>query len=171
MDDLIFSSTAPKLWGAGYSAFPCRPGGKEPAIKNQYSYSDNIASAERQRDWLTSFPNGNIGVPLGRKLPDGTVFGAMDVDMNEYSRFIGGTIGYCPVIKRSPRGLTFFGRFPANSKSSKIKRFDGTVVCDVLITKAYTIIAPSIHPSGQPYEWAGDKALWECTYEELPYVE
>jgi hypothetical protein len=171
MANNIFAATAPKCWSAGYVAIPCRFRGKEPLIKSQYSYTDNIPSAERQRDWLSSFPDANIAVLLGTKLPDDTILGALDVDVPEYSAFIGASIGFCPAVKKSPRGMTYFVRLPAGTKKAKLKRFDEKAVCDVLTTSSYTLISPSIHPSGAVYEWASDKALWEISYMELPYVE
>lgn len=171
MGDSIFASVAPLCWSNGYSVFPCRPGGKEPAIKSQHSYIDNIPSAERQREWLSQFPDANVGLLLGKKLPDGTVLAALDTDVPEYSRLIGSLAGNCPAIKKSPRGLTYFIRMAEGTKSFKLKNHEGKAVCDVLVTKAYSILPPSIHPSGSPYEWATEKAIWQCKFEELPYVE
>lgn len=171
MTERIFANCAPLLWGAGYSAIPCQEQGKAPAITDQYSYADNIPSATRQAEWLRNFPDNNIAVVLSTKFPDGTILGALDVDDDRYSGFVGAVIGYCPVIKKSPRGLTYFVRLPADSKKTAIKGLDGKGAIDVLAKKSLVIIAPSIHPNGDAYECVGDKRLWECSYEELPYVE
>ncbi len=171
MSNRIFATHAPMLWAAGYSAIPCKKEAKSPLIKNQYSYADNIPSADRQVEWLRKYPEGNIAVVMGTKLPDGTILGALDVDDDRYSSFVGSILGYCPAIKRSPRGLTYFVRFPAAFKKSVIKDHNGKSVCDILAKSSYVIIPPSIHPDGPEYKWAGAKPLWECKYEELPYVE
>lgn len=168
--DRIFLSTASPLWGAGYSAIPCRK--KAPAINSHPSYQDNLPSKETQADWLTKFPNCNIGVVMGTKIGDGTILAALDIDNDPYCSFIRAVVGNCLVKKKGQRGETIFVRLPEGQKTTTFKRHDKEPVVDILAGGKLCIIPPSIHPkTNEPYVWTGEKELAECAPQDLPFVD
>ena len=62
----IFAQTAPAYYAAGVPVIPLHFQDKRPAVHGWNKYADEMPTAEEQAGWIKSFPNGNIGLVLGK---------------------------------------------------------------------------------------------------------
>ena len=61
----IFEQFAPTYWAAGLPVVPLRHKNKMPEIKQWSLYGSCMPTDAEMQHWLASFPEGNIGLPLG----------------------------------------------------------------------------------------------------------
>ena len=148
------------LWYAthGLPVFPLKPRSKEPLTP--HGFKDATTDPAQVEEWYRQWPDANIG------LPTGAVSGrlAMDVDPRN-----GGAASLDGLILEH-------GRFPTTAEQQTggggrhiVFRHPGCPVpktlapgIDLKGDGGYIVVAPSIHPSGNPYIWdglAGAKAL------------
>jgi putative DNA primase/helicase len=148
------------LWYAkqGFPVFPCRARRKEPLTRRGFK----DASTERAQieAWWTTWPNANIGIPTG------TPRGLLVLDCDPRNGGPGDRadlIAQCGEIPSTAEQITggggrhvFFhysgGPVPKTLAPGIELKGDG----------GYVIVAPSVHPSGNPYQWdgiTGPKAL------------
>jgi hypothetical protein len=146
----VFAETAPSLWASGIPVIPLRPASKRPAISRWQVFCDRLPTSAEQAAWLSAFPDGNIGLPLGQS--SGLV--ALDVDNFSLAIIFDelAQAGIPPVWKRVGRkGAVLLFRF--NGQCTK-RYFlaDGTTAFELLSSGAQVVIPPSIHPeTGEPY--------------------
>ena len=148
------------LWYArnAISVFPCKPRGKEPLTP--HGFKDAATDAAQIGEWWEKWPQANIGVPTG--LASG--FLVVDVDPRN-----GGEDSLDDLRAK-------YGPFPDTAEQMTggggrhiIFRHPGIQVpkelapgIDLKGDGGYIVVAPSIHPSGNPYRWdgiSGAKAL------------
>jgi hypothetical protein len=90
-DQHVFANTAPAYFDHGFTVLPLQ--GKAPLIKKWSSYCDNLPKVETRADWLTRFPDANLGLGLGKEIIDGYRLGVLDVDDDRYVRLAEAIIG------------------------------------------------------------------------------
>jgi len=166
----LFADHAPQLWEAGFSPIPLR--GKQPLITKWSSYGDNLPKSETRVDWLTRFPDANIGLALGKELVPGWRFGAIDVDDGRFVEVVRRLVGHPVASKIGRKGETFFAMFAKvpGVGSGKLSASSGAHAVDILIAGTQTVVPPSVHPdTGQAYRWNG-LSLLDITPPDLPRI-
>lgn len=132
-----------------WSVFPCKPGEKVPAC--EHGCKDATRDRDRIRSWWTSMPEANIGVATGAV---SGIF-VLDVDGEEGMESLL-DLGHgipATLTQHTPSGgLHFIFAYPTEVGNSARKigpnldtRGDG----------GYIVVAPSLHPNGGRYRWAG----------------
>ena len=157
---------------AGYAAaysdiglypVPNQRGRKKPILKG---WPELRLGAEEIPEY---FGGGqNVGLLLGD--PSG---GLVDVDLDcaearaVADRFLPDTL--TSGRKGAPRSHRFFVSPGAKSRSWRMPGKDGKTLLEVRSTGAQTLVEPSVHPTGEPYEWdrKGVLEVVEIPAEEL----
>jgi hypothetical protein len=131
----------------GIKVFPCAPRGKKPLVKN--GFHDAACDEAKVRKWWKTWPDANIGVPTGAE--NGIIVIDVDKrgDLSLFGREIPETVesatggGGRHIIYKHP------GRPVKNTTGANIG-LDGV---DSRADGGYIIVPPSIHESGDSYQW------------------
>ena len=151
---------AAALWYAehGLPVFPCKPCAKEPLTP--HGFKDATTDQARIKAWWRKWPDANIGIPTG------AASGLLVVDVDPRN----GGDGALNELRET------HGPFPDTAEQTTggggrhiIFRHPDVPIpkalapgIDLKADGGYIVVAPSIHPSGNPYRWggtAGAKAL------------
>jgi len=143
----------------------CDSKGKHPLYTGWYNNS--TIDVEQIRKWWTKTPNANIGIPTGEK-SDWLV---LDVDDggDETLSALEATHGKLPDMVTAVTGSGgrhyVFIYSKGRSIPNKTKFAPGL---DTRSTGGLIVVAPSIHVSGNRYEWIKDHSLFDRTPAEAP---
>lgn len=142
----------------GWHVFPIEPRGKKPITPNGFKNASK--NPDTIRRWWTQHPTANIGLACGAS---GVV--VIDLDRNDTHD---GPAEWLALLNRhnlridtavsNTGGGGMHLLFAANGdgpvKNSQKKLAPGI---DVRGDGGYIVLPPSIHPTGQPYEWANSE--------------
>lgn len=139
----------------GVPVFPLVPGQKEPLISKAdggNGYHDATTDAEQIKAWWAAEPRANIGIPMARA----GLF-AIDIDPRNGGSYdqLTAKHGDLPPTLTSQTGgggLHLVYRHPDCQLEAKVPGVPGI---DVKVN-GYIVAPPSLHPSGNRYEWIGD---------------
>jgi hypothetical protein len=142
----------------GYLVFPCRPKSKEPATK--HGFKDATTDEETVRGWWSDNPNYNVAIRTGKE--SGLV--VLDVDEGGEDSLYD-NIWHVPptVIAKTTKGFHAYLRHPGFDVKNKVRFAPGL---DVKADGGYVIAPPSVHPSGDKYEW--ETSFDDAEVEECP---
>ncbi len=145
----IFSSEAPHYWAKGLPAIPLIPNEKRPAIPRWQLFADAKPTADEQRVWLDTFPNGNIGLPMGPSA--GLVAIDIDTDDEKVLRVLDQILPPTPWVRVGKKGMVRIYRY-TNERTTRIKQSTGEMICEILSKGTQIALPPSIHPdTKRPY--------------------
>ena len=132
---------------------PNQRGSKKPTVKNWPAFK------ARAEDVPSYFDNGkNVGLLLGVRSG-----GLVDIDLDcsearaAADLFLPNTL--TAGRKSAPRSHRFVISPGAKSRSWRMSGKDGQMLVEVRSTGAQTLVEPSVHPSGERYEWDREGAL------------
>lgn len=132
----------------GFSVIPVNPRDKKPLIPWE-EYQSRKATAEEITQWWQKWPNANIGIITGAV--SGII--VLDVDGEEGQRSIKDNKLSLPptwAARTGGGGFHYFFKHPGNSVCNFVKRLPGI---DLRGDGGYIVAPPSIHPSGNRYQW------------------
>jgi hypothetical protein len=148
-------------WATAYAkslnwfVFPLAPRGKTPITPNGFKDASN--DPERIRAWWTQTPQANIGVDCGRSnLAVIDLDGAHALDRwNVIVDSMGLPFARCAVAQTGGGGNHIVYAQP----SPRIRNTSGKLGkgIDTRGDGGYIVLAPSIHPSGNRYEWLNEQ--------------
>lgn len=127
----------------GWSPFPVKSADKIPLVKWE-KYQSQIATEEEINDWWKQFPNASIGIATGK------VSGIVVVDVEAG----GSTNGLPPTVvaRTGGGGYHFFYKHPAVPIKNSVREL--APLTDIRGDGGYVVVAPSLHKSGNRYEWS-----------------
>jgi putative DNA primase/helicase len=160
----IFSEHAPLYWSAGLPVIPLlkwnsskRGAGKAPDIPGWEKYCSEMPSVEVQAYWLRTFPDHNIGLPLGRC--SGLCAVDIDTDDPDETAVIKSLLPDSPYERIGKKGSVLLYRWNGQ-KNFKLRLPDGRQPVEFLGDGNQVVVPPSIHPeTGRPYTATAN--LWE----------
>ena len=131
----------------GWSVIPLLPRGKKSPIKWE-KYQHKRATIEELKSWWHDYPNANIGIVTGAI----SGFVALDIDGDE-GRQTMSTIGSVPEtpINSTGKGYHYLFKHPGREVRNFARRLPGL---DFRGDGGYIVAPPSVHPSGQAYDWS-----------------
>jgi hypothetical protein len=138
----------------GWPIFPLN--GKEP-IRGSHGFKDATADVETVRRWWTKMPNANIGTAI----PD--TLAVVDVDAKagglDTLRELENSDGVPETLTAHTGGggLHLYFLHPAGELRQGASIL-GTGIDTRIPGKGYTVLPPSVHPSGREYEWHDENA-------------
>lgn len=149
MDEMsALGKAAAEFAARGFLVFPLKPRGKEPIT--QHGFKDATCDEAQVREWWSKTPAANIGIATGRGLfvVDVDVHGEEDglASLREWEREHG-KLPETATVRSGGGGLHLYYHGEAKS---------GTHVkpgVDVRGVGGYIVAPPSVHPTGQRYEW------------------
>ena len=145
----MFSKFAPAYWAAGLPVIPLREKQKMPAPNAWQSFATQLPDAETQAHWLASYPEGNIGLPLGPQ--SGMVALDLDTDEPHILEIIKSVVTLSPWIRRGKKGAVYMYA-DSGERTTRIKGEDGKTIVEILCKGTQVVLPPSIHPDTQmPY--------------------
>lgn len=145
----LFSTTAPAYYAAGIPVIPLHYQDKRPAVHGWNKYADEMPTAEEQAGWIKSFPNGNIGLVLGKT----SNVSVMDIDTVDpvLIEKITNILPRSPWVRIGKKGMVIAYRY-SGIKTFRIKTSDGQSLCEFLSDRTQVVLPPSIHPdTKRPY--------------------
>ena len=160
------------LWYATqlrWPIFPCKPGGKEPLIKNPARNASR--NPQVIADWWERYPKANPATPMGSRTEMFTV----DVDgepgeqsLRDLQARYGPLLVAAPMqITGSGNGLQILFRLPRDRTIRNSVSKVGDHV-DIRGEGGYIVLAPSAHPSGGEYRWILGCGPWEISPPPAP---
>lgn len=166
-DDGTVLGEALRLLDRGWCVVPQRTGEKKPCVRWK-PYQDRLPTEEEWIDWIGRWPDAGLTLVLG---PVSGIF-VTDVDGKEAHDVLMNRIGNEPICPK------------ARSGSHKPYRYHLFFRCPDLPTKSkqtpwhehlefrghggIVIIPPSLHKSGNRYEWAKGRSPDDLELPELP---
>lgn len=162
----IFASYASKYFEAGYNILPIEPNSKAVKMPNWTRWCDVKQNPMQIDQWIETYPNHNIGIPLGAA--SGIIALDFDYDIDgihgEVMELIKGDM---LIKKKGAKGFTVF--FQYNGESPKKWYKDGKAVLELLSTGNQTVMPPSIHPATkEAYQWLTIDNLYDYVPSDLP---
>ncbi|WP_235827720.1 bifunctional DNA primase/polymerase [Acetivibrio saccincola] len=143
----------------------CDSKGKHPLYTGWYKNS--TADVEQIRKWWTKTPYANIGIPTGEK--SGWLVLDVDDGGDETISALEATHGKLPdtvTAVTGSGGRHYVFKYPkGRSIPNKTKFAPGL---DTRSTGGLIVVAPSIHVSGNRYEWIKDHSPFDRTPAEAP---
>lgn len=158
-----YANTAPALFENGLAGIPLS--GKSPLTKAWNTYCTEFPDAATREAWLASYPNANIGLPLGPAA--GICMIDVDTDDEQLQKAILDTLPHSPWVRIGKKGMALAYRW-AGHRNFKLRAESG-MICELLGLGNQLVLPPSIHPdTGQPY--VANTNLWEVLdqLQELP---
>jgi putative DNA primase/helicase len=116
-----------------------------------------MPTPEEQAEWLATYPDGNIGLPLGPC--SGLVAVDIDTDNEEIIGAIQGVLPQSPWRRVGKKGCVMIYKW-RDHKTARIRDENDKSIVEILSRGTQIVIPPSIHPdTGRPY------------YENMPLLE
>lgn len=139
----IFLENAPRHWAAGLPVIPLKPNSKAAIPVGWSSYSTEMPPEEVRASWITSYPNGNMGLVLG----DAAGVCALDIDTDDprVLKFLDAVLPPSPWHRRGKKGEVRLYKF-AGHRTFRIHTVEGGAVLELLSTGTQVVLPPSIHP-------------------------
>lgn len=159
----IFLKAALAYSAAGYKVFPCLPGGKTPAVSGGFHTATTDEAQIHQ--WWNRWPNANVG------LPTGAVNGIAVLDVDAKNK---GFDSLAAIELIYGRPDTVEAKTGGGGKHFAFRYVEGVGCTTNLGGKSgldlrgdggFIIVSPSIHASGNSYEWVkplGKSPLAPC---------
>lgn len=157
----IFEKAALDFAAEGLAVFPVIPRDKKPLTANGYK----AASKEEAqlREWWAKWPDANIGIPTG----EAQGFFVLDIDGPEGQESLlalesqHGALPRTRTVRTGGGGLHFWFKYP---EGMQIRNSTSKIApkVDVRGDGGYVVAPPSIHSSGNKYEWA-EESGWEIS--------
>jgi len=138
-----------KYAGYGWSVFPVDPGGKRPLVKwREESSCDPLAV----RQMWSGTPNANVGIDCGKS-------GLVVIDVDDISAVgeLSERFGFDPsaddtaVVRTGRGGLHIYYRAGDEEVRNSASKIADHV--DIRAAGGYVVAPPSLHESGNHYEW------------------
>lgn len=151
----IFKTYAPDMWRRGLPVIPLRPRMKAPIIAEWSKFCKEPISDMIKAQWLSIYPNSNIGLPLG---PSAGLL-AIDVDTTDPQliTLLEKILPPSPWKRTGKKGFVHLYTY-SGEPTEQIKDENNNVILELLGDGRQVVLPPSIHPdTQQPY--LADKIL------------
>jgi putative DNA primase/helicase len=150
MSDNIFRTNAPAYWAQNLPVLPLEPRAKAVKIGGWTTFCTQMPSVEQQKAWLKTYPDGNMGLPLGPQ--SGLVAIDIDTDDEKVHALIEQLLPKSPWKRRGKKGCVYVFKY-TGQRTFRIRDVTGATILECLSQGAQIVLPPSIHPDTQrPYE-------------------
>ncbi len=138
-----------KYLSQGWSVIPIKPGSKLPALASWLEFQKRLPTEEEVKRWWKKWPTANIALVCGE------ISGVIVVDIDPKS---GGTtegLELHPTLcsRTGGGGQHIFYKWNKNLIGAKVGVKAGI---DIRSEASYVVIPPSLHASGNTYEWINE---------------
>jgi RecA-family ATPase len=138
----------------------CRSPGKHPRTIN--GLKDGTVDSEQIQRWWVTWPNANIGIVTGAE--SGLVVLDIDQKNGGYQSLealvkLHGDLPSTPTTHTGGGGMHYLFAHPGKGTVIRNSAGDLGPGLDIRGDGGYIVAPPSVHASGQSYQWAGDEHL------------
>lgn len=145
----IFSIEAPRYWKEGIPAIPLWRKDKRPEVMGWQKFGAEMPDESLRNQWLSKYPEGNIGLPLGPC--SGMVALDIDTDDPKVRRVIDEVLPKHPWVRVGQKGAVYMFKHN-DQRTFRIKDSEGNSLVELLSKGTQVVLPPSIHPkTQQPY--------------------
>ena len=142
--------------------FDCERAGKHPRTQN--GLDDATLDPDQIRAWWKRWPTANIGINCG-------LSGLLMVDLDTYKdSYHGHDLALneetVTAISGSPGTHLYYALEPGDTFGNSNKGLPPGI--DIRGHGGYVIVAPSLHKSGNTYQWENDYSPWEKALAPIP---
>jgi integrase len=131
----------------GVGVIPLWPGAKKPILTRWEPYQRRRPTEQEIRGWWQRWPDANIGIVTG--LVSGLV--VLDIDSEEGNESLKGRHMPATAAVQTIKGYHYYWQHPGGSGLGNwVRKMPG---CDLRADGGYVVAPPSVHPSGERYEW------------------
>lgn len=148
----------------GFPVIPIRFKDKQPAILSWKEYQDRLPSDEELNSWFGNGSNYNIAIICGR------LSGIVAVDLDSASAVEFAKSNNFPLSPLSKTGKGYHIIYRYRDGVRNFQKRDDLPGIDFRGEGGYICVEPSIHPSGQLYQWVTGKGLGDLPLAELPEI-
>lgn len=133
----------------GWSIIPIKPGSKLPVIPSWRQYQKTKPTGDEVRRWWEQYPDANIALICG------AISGVIVVDVDTHHGGVTDGLELPPtlVAKTGGGGFHYFYKWNKDLIGAKVGIRTGI---DIRSEASYVVVAPSLHASGNLYEWMTD---------------
>lgn len=156
------ADTAWDLYDKGINTLPLSYHSKQPSTGFEWKPLTQRRVTEQEiRDWFCSDTQRNIALLCGHI--SGVL--AIDADSKEAARALYRKLPRTAAMQRTPKGGHFLYQLPSglHVPPSVKTRIEG-IEADVRGDASYIVVSPSLHPSGEHYEWVN----WPWNLKDVP---
>lgn len=137
-----------KYLSLGWSIIPVKQGSKLPAISSWLEYQKRQPTTEEVTKWWTEMPQSNIAIVCGK------VSGIIVVDLDKGSDRSQLDLPITLVSKTGGGGFHYFYKWREGLVGAKVGIQQKV---DIRSDNSYIVAPPSLHQSGNLYEWTVDE--------------
>lgn len=149
MSNRIFAETAPAYYARGVPVIPLHRRAKRPIPLDWSAFAEREVPEEIQKDWISSYPDGNIGLVLGKQA--GVVMIDIDTKDEALIGLLEDLLPASPWRRVGQKGAVLAYRWNG-TRTFRIKDARGESIVEHLSDRTQVVLPPSIHPdTQQPY--------------------
>ena len=147
---MTVSEQAAEYVDSGWSVLPVRPEEKRPFMTNWLQYTKTRAPKPMVESWFNNLSGAGVGVVTGR------ISNMVVLDVERTCPYpIEELLKKYPtqmIAKSGGGGYHLFYQYPTNQArvSNRVRIFDGA---DLRADGGFIVLPPTMHPSGNRYEW------------------
>lgn len=161
---MIIKDCALDYASSGWSVLPVRPEEKRPFMSNWLQYNSTKATEEQIKNWFKSLSGAGVGVVTGRI----SEIVVLDVE-SACSTPISEILKLYPtgrVAKTGSGGYHLFFKYPVGVThiNNRVRMFENV---DLRADGGFIVLPPTLHPSGNLYEWINTDEMGEFPTELL----
>lgn len=146
----LFAQVAPAYYAHGLNVIPLYPREKKPAVNAWSKFAEENVPADLQKQWMDHFPDGNIGLALGRA--SGVMMIDIDTDDPVLMEAIVSVLPSSPWVRKGKKGMMLAYKW-SPIRTFRVKNTSGEMLVECLAGGTQCVLPPSIHPDTQkPYE-------------------
>ncbi len=136
----------------GWAVIPIKPGSKLPSIASWKVYQDRLPTVNEINKWWTDEPDANIALICGK------ISGIIVVDVDAKGKTIseitkGVNLPITLVSKTGGGGQHYFYKWTPKLIGAKVGIKENI---DIRSEASYVVLPPSLHASGNYYEWMNE---------------
>lgn len=166
----IFSAVAEAYYRKGISVIPLMYHEKRPLPNDWSRFHDTQPTIAEMTQWMEQYPNGNIGMVLGKQSGITVIDIDLDTTKPEHQKtmaLIEATLPKSPWHRIGKKGKVMAFKFN-DIPTFRIKDAAGNMLVEHLGARTQVVLPPSIHPSTQmPYQ--ANCSLLDV-YDQLPVL-
>lgn len=135
----------------GWSVIPIQKGSKLPAIKTWTKYQTELPTEAEIKTWFSIWPDAGIALVCGKV--SGVI--AVDIDKKSGGNETAKSISLPPTLVSNTGGggNHYLYKWREGLVPPKVGMYPGI---DIRSDKSYIVLPPTLHASGNTYEWANE---------------
>jgi len=160
----LLLESALKYASLGFSVIPLITRGKKPAIKSWTEYQKRHATSNELEEWFGNGSKNNIGIVTGEI----SNIDVIDLDSQDAVQYA--EDHNFPTTPSVKTGKGFHYYYKHKDGVRNFQKRDDLPGIDLRGEGGYVVAPPSIHASGQQYQWVDGKGIDDMPYGVLPDI-